>query len=264
MSLSLYQASVPTFDVSLNAFLAILDKAAAHAAARKFDPPIYLTLRLRPDMLPFARQVQTFCDNAKNASVALAGVGAAALRGQRGLARRAQGAHPEDARLHRRRSTPRRSTPAPSARSSFPSAPNKTKMQRRQLSPAFRAAEFLFPSVDRLRHPALRRRRRSASATSSAQSPASRRSEVLSYRKGAFHEHRRIGVGPRMSQAVVHGQTIYLAGQVADKAAGKSVGEQTREILADDRRAARQGGDRQDAAPLGDDLSRRHRRPSPR
>jgi enamine deaminase RidA (YjgF/YER057c/UK114 family) len=41
----------------------------------------------------------------------------------------------------------------------------------------------------------------------------------------------RIGVGPRMSQAVVHGPTIYLAGQVADKAAGASVGEQTREIL---------------------------------
>ena len=41
----------------------------------------------------------------------------------------------------------------------------------------------------------------------------------------------RIGVGPRMSQAVVHGDTIYLAGTVADKAAGKSVGEQTKEIL---------------------------------
>ena len=41
----------------------------------------------------------------------------------------------------------------------------------------------------------------------------------------------RIGVGPRMSQAVVHGHTIYLAGQVADKTAGQSVGEQTREIL---------------------------------
>ena len=42
----------------------------------------------------------------------------------------------------------------------------------------------------------------------------------------------RIGVGPRMSQAVVHGSTIYLAGQVAAAAAGKSVGEQTTEILA--------------------------------
>ena len=37
--------------------------------------------------------------------------------------------------------------------------------------------------------------------------------------------------GPRMSQAVVHGNTVYLAGQVAQKAAGKSVTDQTRDIL---------------------------------
>jgi len=41
----------------------------------------------------------------------------------------------------------------------------------------------------------------------------------------------RIGVGPRMSKAVVHGNTVYLAGQVADKTKGASVAEQTREIL---------------------------------
>lgn len=41
----------------------------------------------------------------------------------------------------------------------------------------------------------------------------------------------RIGVGKRMSAAVVHGNTIYLAGQVADQTAGKSVTEQTTEIL---------------------------------
>jgi enamine deaminase RidA (YjgF/YER057c/UK114 family) len=34
-----------------------------------------------------------------------------------------------------------------------------------------------------------------------------------------------------MSQAVVHGDTVYLAGQVAKQAAGKSVTEQTRDIL---------------------------------
>ena len=39
-------------------------------------------------------------------------------------------------------------------------------------------------------------------------------------------------VGPRMSGAVVHGNTVYLAGQVAHQAAGKSVTEQTRDILA--------------------------------
>lgn len=38
-------------------------------------------------------------------------------------------------------------------------------------------------------------------------------------------------VGPRMSQVVVHGDTVHLAGIVAQKNAGKSVAEQTKEIL---------------------------------
>lgn len=42
----------------------------------------------------------------------------------------------------------------------------------------------------------------------------------------------RIGVGPRMAKAVVHGATVYVSGTVADKAAGQGVREQTREILA--------------------------------
>jgi enamine deaminase RidA (YjgF/YER057c/UK114 family) len=42
---------------------------------------------------------------------------------------------------------------------------------------------------------------------------------------------RRIEPGPRMSMAVVHGGTVYLAGQVARNAAGRSVTEQTRDIL---------------------------------
>jgi enamine deaminase RidA (YjgF/YER057c/UK114 family) len=55
----------------------------------------------------------------------------------------------------------------------------------------------------------------------------------------------RIGVGPRMSQAVVHRHTVYLAGQVADKTAGKSVGEQTKEILDSiDRLLAEAGSDK--------------------
>jgi enamine deaminase RidA (YjgF/YER057c/UK114 family) len=48
-----------------------------------------------------------------------------------------------------------------------------------------------------------------------------------------------------MSQAVIHGDTIYLAGQVASEAKGKSVGEQTGEILATiDRLLAEAGADR--------------------
>ena len=39
-------------------------------------------------------------------------------------------------------------------------------------------------------------------------------------------------VAARMSKVVVHGDTVYLAGIVADAAKGKSVTEQTRDILA--------------------------------
>ena len=42
---------------------------------------------------------------------------------------------------------------------------------------------------------------------------------------------KRIQPGPRMSQAVVHGDTVYLAGQVAADKAGAPVAEQTRNIL---------------------------------
>jgi enamine deaminase RidA (YjgF/YER057c/UK114 family) len=40
---------------------------------------------------------------------------------------------------------------------------------------------------------------------------------------------RRIDVGPRMSQIVIHGNTVYLAGQTGE---GDGVGAQTRDILA--------------------------------
>jgi len=42
----------------------------------------------------------------------------------------------------------------------------------------------------------------------------------------------RLHAGPRMSQVVIHNKTVYLAGQVATAAAGKSVAEQTKDILA--------------------------------
>ena len=41
----------------------------------------------------------------------------------------------------------------------------------------------------------------------------------------------RIDTNARMSKAVVHGNTVYLAGVIADKALGQGVAEQTREIL---------------------------------
>jgi enamine deaminase RidA (YjgF/YER057c/UK114 family) len=55
----------------------------------------------------------------------------------------------------------------------------------------------------------------------------------------------RFETGPRMSQAVVHGNTVYLAGIVANKTAGESVTKQTQEILSIiDRHLAEAGTDK--------------------
>jgi len=55
----------------------------------------------------------------------------------------------------------------------------------------------------------------------------------------------RIEPGARMSQAVAYGNLVFLAGQVAEENAGKSVTEQTREILAGiDRLLAKAGSDK--------------------
>src|SRR5262245_29781958 len=52
-------------------------------------------------------------------------------------------------------------------------------------------------------------------------------------------------VRPRMSQIVIHGDTVYLAGTVAHENAGKSVTEQTKEILATiDRHLKHAGSDK--------------------
>ena len=42
----------------------------------------------------------------------------------------------------------------------------------------------------------------------------------------------RIEAGPRMSQAVVHGDMVYLAGVIADDRKGTSVAQQTTQVLA--------------------------------
>ena len=55
----------------------------------------------------------------------------------------------------------------------------------------------------------------------------------------------RVDAGARMSQAVIHAGRAFLAGQVADKTKGRSVGEQTAEILSSiDRILKRAGTDK--------------------
>jgi hypothetical protein len=50
-----------------------LDKAVAYATHKKFDPSVLMHARLAPDMFPFARQVQSACDQAKYAAARGAG-----------------------------------------------------------------------------------------------------------------------------------------------------------------------------------------------
>jgi len=73
MSISMYTASVPVFTKTLGNMLSWLDKAQAHAEARKFDPSVYLTLRLYPDMLPLPAQIRIAGDAAKACAARLAG-----------------------------------------------------------------------------------------------------------------------------------------------------------------------------------------------
>lgn len=74
MSVSMYQASVPALIRGLNNLSAILDKAAADAAARHIAPEVLLNARLAPDMFALTRQVQIASDSAKGCAARLAGV----------------------------------------------------------------------------------------------------------------------------------------------------------------------------------------------
>lgn len=74
MAISMHSASVPVFTRMLGHLAAWLDKAEAHAQAKKFDTSVYLAARLAPDMLPFTKQIQIACDAAKFGVARLAGV----------------------------------------------------------------------------------------------------------------------------------------------------------------------------------------------
>ena len=74
MSISMYDFSIPALSRGLSNMSALLDKAAAHAAAKKFDSAVLAQSRLFPDMHPLVRQVQIACDTAKGAAGRLAGI----------------------------------------------------------------------------------------------------------------------------------------------------------------------------------------------
>jgi hypothetical protein len=74
MPLSLYQASVPIYLKVLNGLSAMLDRAAEHAKANKYEPEALLNARLFPDMWSFAQQVQAVASHARRGTARLAGL----------------------------------------------------------------------------------------------------------------------------------------------------------------------------------------------
>ena len=69
---AMYDASVPTITRALSNLIAILEKGAAHAEARKIDPGVLVEARLYPDMFPLSKQVQIAADVAKLGTARLA------------------------------------------------------------------------------------------------------------------------------------------------------------------------------------------------
>jgi len=73
MAITMYQASAPVFIKLLGNLKGILEKAAAHAAAKKVDESVFVNARLYPDMLPLSAQVQIASDMARGTMARLTG-----------------------------------------------------------------------------------------------------------------------------------------------------------------------------------------------
>ena len=74
MKIAMYDACVPPGIRMMNNLAEILEKAAAHAEAKKIDPSVLVNARLYPDMFPLVRQVQIASDSAKGGAARLAGL----------------------------------------------------------------------------------------------------------------------------------------------------------------------------------------------
>jgi hypothetical protein len=68
----IYRIAILQFSKMLGNVLLILDKAAVHAEARKFEMDVLLQARLAPDQFNLIRQAQIACDTAKLGAARLA------------------------------------------------------------------------------------------------------------------------------------------------------------------------------------------------
>lgn len=71
--MNLYDATVPIFTKFLTNLEGWLDKAVAHAEAKKFDPERFVQFRLAPDQYALVGQIQGACDQAKYTVAKLTG-----------------------------------------------------------------------------------------------------------------------------------------------------------------------------------------------
>lgn len=69
----MYEFTIPNFIRGLEALDTQLEKAAGYADKKKFDPSVYLTSRLAPDMYPFTKQIQICTDMAKGTAARVTG-----------------------------------------------------------------------------------------------------------------------------------------------------------------------------------------------
>jgi uncharacterized protein len=74
MTPSMHQAAVPTITRAFNNLIAVLEKAAAHAEAKKIEPSVLINSRLYPDMFALGKQVQVASDIARGGVSRLAQV----------------------------------------------------------------------------------------------------------------------------------------------------------------------------------------------
>jgi hypothetical protein len=73
MAISMHQTAA-ALGRTLSNLAAILEKAAAHAEAKKIDPGVFLSSRLYPDMFPLVRQVQIATDTARTGMARIVGL----------------------------------------------------------------------------------------------------------------------------------------------------------------------------------------------
>ena len=65
MTLSLYDATIPSYRQIIAATVALVDKAAAHCVAKGEPDTALIEARLTPDMLPFGYQVKSVAEHSR-------------------------------------------------------------------------------------------------------------------------------------------------------------------------------------------------------